>query len=111
MMTDEQLAEWQRLADAATPGPWRYRGIYVGTDAGLVASAELPLHAAFIAASRTAVPALIEEVERLRDEIVTKELQRLNWEEAAGWRERERDEARVEVERLRKLLEERDADR
>lgn len=80
MIGDKQLAEWRRLAEAATPGPWERRrnrhpntngtswGWVEGTgftwDCSHVAGAERD--AAFISAARTAVPALLDEVERLR---------------------------------------------
>lgn len=54
MITDEQLEEWRRLADAATPGP--YDEFRTPTRGDL----------ALRAAAREAVPALIAEVERLR---------------------------------------------
>lgn len=92
-MTDAELAELERLCEVATPGPWEWEaGMFTGA-AGRpynlqvrVASpwgeGELHPHvllktvngwepkdsdAAFIAAARTAVPALIAEVRRLRD--------------------------------------------
>lgn len=77
-MTPERRAEYRRLADAATPGPWEWshllnpNGLLSG-DCEVIAI--LPEHtcslemleadAAFIAASRTAVPELLDEVERL----------------------------------------------
>lgn len=79
-MTDEQLAEWERLAAAATPGPWeaiptvdadfatiKTRGKlgwmqYHEYDPGIDAT-----DAAFVAAAREAVPALVAEVRRLRE--------------------------------------------
>ena len=91
-MTSEELAAIKALADAATPGPWRCVGgvVEIATPAPtkrqpnrewtvpLVLVQETDLHsgeyyaefgvedAAFIAAARTAVPALLAEVERLR---------------------------------------------
>ncbi|MEO7895882.1 MAG: hypothetical protein ABIR65_01165 [Pseudolysinimonas sp.] len=100
MITDEQIAEWKRLAEAATPGPWRWsdwnatygtlesdeRLTLTGNDArhpeaqsakrGIggrhvlyVVDAPVTANAAFITTSRTAVPALIAEIERLRADI------------------------------------------
>lgn len=75
MLTDEQIAEWRRLADGATAGPWKHVGIGITTDPTRHVVAKCPVEqpvnsdmrdAAFIAASRVAVPALCEEVERLR---------------------------------------------
>lgn len=97
-MTDEELGRLEALAAAATPGPWRVdhhvspdlEGLYVGTDVpgenetiayyqsvadsfaeDLSPDAVRRLHAdlAFIAAARTAVPALVAEVRRLRQEL------------------------------------------
>jgi hypothetical protein len=80
-MTPEHLAELERLADAATPGPWT-----TGTGTNglhpweVVTSPHLPaveMHgddatavadAVFIAAARQAVPALVAEVRRLARE-------------------------------------------
>lgn len=78
-MTEEQLAKLERLANAATPGPWETnedwtheihasgRGILIGN----VPRGPEPYgragDAAFIAASRSAVPALVAEVRRLRE--------------------------------------------
>lgn len=93
-MTPERLAELRRLADAATPGPWAWEatsqqdnswcvgttdppheGEVVTDDDTVVVdwvaesgNAERLADAAFLAASRTAVPDLLDEVERLRAE-------------------------------------------
>lgn len=88
-MTDQsQIDQWRALAEAATPGPWK---LHLVDDTTIISnngldicttcdSAEVERHdsynieyermeadAAFIAASREAVPALIAEVERLRE--------------------------------------------
>lgn len=64
MITKEQLTEWQKLCDEATPGPWE-------EDAGLVTADDCfkglcydisDEDAAFIVAARTAMPALIARV-------------------------------------------------
>ncbi len=89
-MTAAELIAARVLVEAATPGPWtldessRFRGAVSATIGGIrrqVAGADgqaaavdmrgsthdvLEANAAFIAASRTLVPALIAEVERLR---------------------------------------------
>jgi hypothetical protein len=141
MITDEQIAEWKRLADAATSGPWKHDDSYSdrvcnglcgdqfeyseGSLTGLierhgncstVSNVEERRDVAFIAAARTAVPALIAEVELLRHEVsVLKqygdaqadrtreeiaEVERLR-REVASWQhsgfERQLDEARAEV--------------
>lgn len=86
-ITDEQLAEWERLASEATAGPWRAdrdpvdgeyrvvcisdempaktRGQWISRLGGLDAPSRRE-NATFIAASRSAVPALCTEVRRLR---------------------------------------------
>jgi len=71
MMTEKKLLKIEALANAATPGPWKYTkkrkmyqasiGFYRLTDPFI--SRE---NAEFIAAAREAVPALIAEVQRLR---------------------------------------------
>lgn len=72
-MTEQQLAELEALANAATPGPWQPqddigygRGIETlayNEDVGVLFG---EADAAFIASARTAVPKLIAEVRRLR---------------------------------------------
>lgn len=73
-VTDEQIAEWRRLSDAATSGPWRATsdGDWVGyviaakrrTTIAICEASEVDMD--FIAAAREAVPALLAEIERLR---------------------------------------------
>lgn len=74
-ITAEQLAEWKALADAATEGPWMSdRSAKIRCPAGYdVAAVQIGAHERranklLIAAARTAVPALVAEVERLRAE-------------------------------------------
>ncbi len=87
-LTPEQLAEWRRLAEAASPAPWRHRDrLDDGTphcdvlsddgDSWCIVTGENPASSAdggydmdpadarFIAASRTAVPALLDRVAEL----------------------------------------------
>jgi hypothetical protein len=75
-MTEQELQAIEALAAAATPGPWRaetdYRDdttvLYTAVHEGegwVVAEGTLVHDAAFIAAARTAVPALVAEVRRL----------------------------------------------
>lgn len=90
-ISQEQLEEWRALAEKATEGPWRYRPNefddwgYVRVSNGWPVAIGRAGHgingnvhrtagtdpygdnSKFIAASRTAVPALIAEVERLRE--------------------------------------------
>lgn len=73
MITPEQLQEWKRLADAAPPGPYFYdlsnmdiftqnRNVHIGNISRSDAAGKL------FATARTAMPALIAEVERLQAE-------------------------------------------
>jgi hypothetical protein len=78
MITSEQLQHWRALAEAATPGPWEGESVWSDdSDSYYVAVADgrglldtyisiSDADAAFIAAARTAVPALLAEVERLQ---------------------------------------------
>lgn len=76
-MTDDELTQLQVLADKATAGPWEFGG-YKSPDLKIVWSetkkddvAWLPAirgqsdNGRFIAAARSAVPALVAEVRRL----------------------------------------------
>lgn len=85
-ITEAQLDEWARLAEEATPGPWygadqvrpspEERAIPASVlDSGrsaifravwLIDNKRWNRDAAFIAAAREAIPALIAEVRRLR---------------------------------------------
>jgi len=80
-MTDDELTALERLANDATPGPWEVVDYCYDPRNGRARVLGVPSHGArpilsdgawktdchFIAASRTAVPALIAEVRRLRD--------------------------------------------
>jgi hypothetical protein len=86
-MTPEEISCLRALSDAATPGPWPV-AVWIETD-GNEWRATGPGHdnsaddaepgcpdeqaaqrdAVFIAASRSALPALLDEVERLRDDL------------------------------------------
>lgn len=79
-VTREQLASWRAVERAATPGPWEAGPAY--NNAGCPTSDfSIPGHnqsatvellavdAAFAVMARTAVPALLEEVSRLRAEV------------------------------------------
>ena len=90
-MTEQELNEARALEQAATPGPWEVAGpwpklsVYVDNDPddsmapievcetwanyGVPPSDRARADAAFIAASRTLVPRLIAEVDRLRAEL------------------------------------------
>lgn len=81
--TPDQYAEWRRLADEATDGPWeayslpavppgQWQMVGVGqvdNEMGHRIEAMFDDDAAFIAAARSAVPALLDEVERLTDRV------------------------------------------
>lgn len=91
MIPESQLAEWQRLADEATPEPWFNDSMPPGPSGSVMYSnavlgmlgqhiAERPAHEnrsatysdmRFIATARTALPALIAEVRRLREQLTT----------------------------------------
>lgn len=79
MLTNDERAALKALADAATPGPWKSDGESVSASPGESDSWTCQLfdkhesfmdnhiaNGAFIAAARTAVPALLAEVEQLR---------------------------------------------
>ena len=77
MITDAELREWEALCQKATKGPWELEdsdGIHaIPTDRMIVSYAEdcafiEEADARFCAAARTAMPKLIAEVRRLRDE-------------------------------------------
>jgi hypothetical protein len=89
MITDEQIRSWKAAADAATPGTWEYiegppaaipstsrvaspgGTVFVREDSRVLEVASYTWsvdNAAFIAIARTAVPALVEEVERQASE-------------------------------------------
>lgn len=99
--TSEERAQWQRLADAATPGPldvtaeigvetWHEGPCwYVSGEGGAEPDLafECEADARFYAAAREAVPALLADVERLNEAL-----------------RKERDAARDEVDDLKRLL-------
>lgn len=97
-MTDEQLAAIRERCEAATEGPWeklteQVAGMWretrvVHADFDICADVCIG-DAEFIAAARTDVPALLDEVERLRMDL--------------GLFRSENDDLRVENERLRKV--------
>ncbi|MDB4725799.1 hypothetical protein OAF54_00090 [bacterium] len=81
MISKEQLEEWKALAEGASPGPWKKDGTCTsqncwdiegapgdGADVDIrawVGTINQPEDAQFIAVSRTAVPKLVEAVEKL----------------------------------------------
>jgi hypothetical protein len=77
-MTKEELDKLRELANAATPGPWHTMCVFGSWDLPVAVENDKGMQvfevqgrfghtdAAFIAASREAVPKLIDEVERLR---------------------------------------------
>ena len=110
MSTKEQREEWEALADAATPEPWciwskesgdgknwsvcRHVGDIKSKDHLCIAETFQGRNdAKFIAAARTSVPALLDDVKKLEN------LRALDRAEAGMFR-RERDEARAMLEEL-----------
>jgi len=64
-MTDEEITRLRTLCDAATPGPWMRVGLFVLDDQCWWLDTRGD-NTAFITAAREAVPALLDEVEKLR---------------------------------------------
>lgn len=62
------LQHLRTLCDAATPGPWSRVGLFVLDDQGWWLDTRGD-NTAFIAASRTALPELLDEIERLRQSL------------------------------------------
>ncbi|MBK9497389.1 MAG: hypothetical protein IPO08_23285 [Xanthomonadales bacterium] len=75
--TERQIAEWEKLSDAATPGPWGRAGTEVTAKSIGYASVcdtetdndKMCENAAFIAAAREAIPALIADLRDARETI------------------------------------------
>ena len=111
IIDDAKLAEWKALAEKATAGPWQHWEADDGhpmviVEDGTREDGSEPIQmtiervtadgstfpgriedAAFIAASRAMVPALIEEVERFRARtaIMAEALRRAEWVECNGF--------------------------
>lgn len=71
-MTHKELTEIRARAEAATPGPWIYKNGEVenadgGGGAWIFHDGDYPGTGDFIAHARNDVPALVDEVERLRE--------------------------------------------
>ena len=73
MITDTQLKEWRKLTKAATKGKWepaskgsRIIHIHGAVSVEGVIECDDGKDAAFVATARTAVPALLDEVEGLK---------------------------------------------
>jgi hypothetical protein len=93
LITKEQLEHWKALADAATLGKWEATqpntlvgsGVLVekpnGMHLALTSGSFIEPDAAFIAAAREAVPALIADVTRLQ------EIEKRGCESIAYWRD------------------------
>lgn len=75
-MSESQLADLERLADAATPGPWHvdedWTQEVLSRDGTLIVKLphERAREADFIAASRTAIPALLADLREARASLV-----------------------------------------
>jgi chromosome segregation ATPase len=96
--------ELRRLLERATPGPWYEDGDEIRSDSEMGRMPYVPTNRALIVAMRNALPGLLDEVERLRDEAG-------GWLEAQDEIEQARDDAeiaaddlRAENERLRERL-------
>lgn len=81
-MTSEELARLKAICDAASLGPWKHHFNYIDLcsvkdsngDPIFLGTAYHPtacgdLNAIFIAEARTAMPALLEEVQRLQQKL------------------------------------------
>ncbi len=78
MLSADRLKECERLANAATPGPWYQTGYQIGPDPANNEYTEIAeMNSAnsadgpFIAAARSTVPELLAEVRRLSAELQT----------------------------------------
>lgn len=108
MMDADQRARLRALCEAATPGPWEaeHRGV-VGNDVVVVEDCATagwdvyPANQALIAAARTALPALLGALDA--EERASREVQSTYVAEVTRLCV-ERDDARAEVDRLRRLL-------
>lgn len=80
MISPDKIAEWRKLCEGATPGPWTIDGGYVWGFCPLIKNQTTPTELIveqdghdydkrFIAAARTALPELLDEVERLQKQI------------------------------------------
>lgn len=120
-MTPDELRAIRERCEATTLGPWENHNVALFFNVGWVAHGPVALSrdaaevdAAFIAHARAEVPRLLDEVERLtreRDAARTELLTLSAWHphSAVGMlrlveAEKERDEARAEVERLKREL-------
>lgn len=80
-ISDEQLAEWERIVQQATPGPWTFKTYYdtsvghlVGLQGTEFESASAVFYTGyrsydgrFMAEARTMVPELLEELRNLKN--------------------------------------------
>lgn len=113
-MTPSRRQELRALCDAATPGPWWPRDATrrgtVESHCGHVCTAGFletcEPDAAFIAAARTAVPELLDEVEKWQhaeaaavDAHIAMGAELLGWKQRADAAEKERDELDAEAEK------------
>lgn len=109
-LTEEQLAELERLAEAATSGPWTARvskGTAYVSHEGPVGMTSVddnglfdPVDARFIAAARTGVPAIIARVREL--EAVVKDGAVRHWRQLYGSARERAAMAEAEAMRLRR---------
>lgn len=123
-MTQQELDALKTLADVATPGPWlpctaTLEGVLweawgctptVTARTELQADMAAQADAAFIAAARAAVPALIAEVERLQVAWSAEHDAYIRADEQARMAKRDADELRGEVRELQNRLSAADPD-
>jgi len=121
-ITLEQLDHLARLDHEATPGPWKWNEVdqmcgpddpdfhdpIIETDSGVYGPRAADR--ALIAAARTAVPALVEEVRRLTVKLGAASTQYHVMRESYEPLCQERNALQAEVERLREDLEDREGD-
>lgn len=95
-MTEQELEEIEKRANAATPGPWEFRRLRSGVsvlDAHAIAARSVDCHCGevdrlseptleFIAHAREDVPALIAEVRRLGAMLLEQESDAKAWRDA-----------------------------
>ena len=120
-MTQQELDALKALADAATPDRWEIWSAATGADYivrvprgknyyAVIATDCTYSNAAFIAAAREAVPALIAEVERLQVAWSAEHDAYIRADEQARMAKRDADELRGEVRELQNRLSAADPD-
>lgn len=111
-MTPEQLDEIEKLAEAATPGPWKTVVEEFHADSGTHEVAlqdcfneqDAEKNAAFIRAMREHTLPMIKALRESREDVARHKEESWAWVCVAYEWAKERDNARAEVERLRDVL-------